>query len=153
MDEYSPFGSLVPPRSKSLADLLTSETIVQRPPSNEATVRALLGDRSVMNQITPIGQDQSMSPMSMAMGLIGCPAGRGAGNAFGRVSDLRRQFGVQGRDTAQQAYDASRAETQRVLGVIDDALGPGPRPAPVVPAPSTDEVLEAIRRALAIRGQ
>jgi hypothetical protein len=119
----------------------------QQPGYYDRLVSALEGARDFMGGPPTIG-----GGLNMAMAAI--PGGRmppRGGNAFGRASDLRQQFGVQGSTPQQRAYDASRAETNRVLGVIDDALGPGPHP-PVAPAKSTEDVLRAIQEALAIRG-
>lgn len=55
---------------------LMNETIIpsQNPPQND-TLRALLGDRSTMNLVTPLGQDNSMAPsVGLAMQVAGGPA-------------------------------------------------------------------------------
>lgn len=149
-----------PPR---LSELLMNESLLpaEPGPGSGFNVRGRLNpplpmQGEMMPQKTlPIGERLWASPgdnANLAMALIGGP-GRGGGNAFGRVSDLRRAAGAEGSTPQMRAFDASRAETDRVLGVIDDALGGAsrpPRPPSTGPAPTYEEAMRAIQEALAV---
>jgi hypothetical protein len=88
MDDYaSPLAKLlsgqqqIPPSDppifpNDMIARLMSETIVPRQPNHEQTLRALLGDKSTMNLVTPLAQDNSMAPsFGLAAQLLG--PGRG----------------------------------------------------------------------------
>ena len=71
-------GARLRPPGRSLADLLMTESLLPAQPHQiDPVTRATLGGDPWKGVVTPIGQDTSLSPVNMAIGLIGGPALRG----------------------------------------------------------------------------